>query len=232
MLATSIRGLEVMRVAVSACILLFALSDFAVSQSQMEMAAKRCAKLDDAGSRLTCYDGLFKSKSSKAPLANKTETTSVQAVAEPPIGWKLSKQRSSMDDSIGVFLDLYSITSIPKKFGSGQQYARLTIRCHENTTALMIGLGDHFLADIGDYGIVRYRIDKQPAKANEFAESTDNTFLGLWKGRRAIPFIKTLFNANRFTVRIVPFNESSLETSFDIRGLDEAIKPLRKACGW
>jgi type VI secretion system protein VasI len=63
-------------------------------------------------------------------------------------------------------------------------------------------------------------------------ESTDNKFLGLWRGAIAIPFIKKLFAGSRLVMRVVPYNEGPIEMVFNITGAEAAVGPLRKACRW
>ncbi|WP_455428303.1 hypothetical protein [Dryocola sp. LX212] len=33
-------------------------------------------------------------------------------------------------------------------------------------------------------------------------------------------------------VQITPYNESPVQTTFDLAGLSEALMPLQKACAW
>lgn len=81
-------------------------------------------------------------------------------------------------------------------------------------------------------GRVDYRIDDNPADYRSMEESSDNKALGLWSGGRSIPFIKSLFGGETIFMRASPFNESPVEMTFNISGLEEAIEPLREACGW
>jgi len=37
---------------------------------------------------------------------------------------------------------------------------------------------------------------------------------------------------DNFLTQITPYGENPVMATFDIQGLKEAIKPLRKACGW
>ncbi|GGE26764.1 hypothetical protein GCM10011345_35960 [Gemmobacter megaterium] len=63
-------------------------------------------------------------------------------------------------------------------------------------------------------------------------ESNDNRALGLWSGKQSIPFVKSLLGATKIRLRILPVNEDSIETTFNLTGLSDALAPVRKACGW
>jgi len=77
------------------------------------------------------------------------------------------------------------------------------------------------------WGVTHERI----GSLKPFTESTDHKALGL-SGASSIAFIKEMFGAQRLFIRATPFNESAVTGEFNISGLDDAIKPLRKACGW
>ena len=178
-----------------------------------------------------------------APEASGTDIKPAEAAkptpkpAEPfydpkPISpWRVSTSTSKVDDSTSVYLTVQSDNLIDKRFG-GSGRATFTIRCVENTTALTFEFAENFMADIQGYGDITYRIDKQKAKRRGFRESTDNMVLGLWNGGSAIPFVKSLFGAERLYVQAVPFNESPVEAEFQVRQLEDSIAPLRKACKW
>lgn len=108
------------------------------------------------------------------------------------------------------------------------------LRCMENKTAAMLITSSCHLTSsrYNDYGDIQYRVDDKPAKTKSFEASTSNDTLGLWEGGKAIPFIKELFGGDKVVMKFTPYGESPRLVTFDISGLDEAIKPLREQCGW
>ncbi len=92
--------------------------------------------------------------------------------------------------------------------------------------------GCQLVSNVSDYGTVTYRLDKQGPRSVAMEASADEEALGLWKGRKSIPIIKTMFGKSQLIIRMTPHSQSPVTATFDISGLDEAIKPLRKACGW
>ncbi len=174
-----------------------------------------CARIASPDDRLSCYDALF-----------------VTPVATPQAGlWAVQETRSALDDSRRVTLTLDSTEPMPGRFGQ-QEPATLIIRCEQNTTALFIIWGGHFMSDLNRGGRVDYRIDAQPPGNITMRVSNNNMALGLWNGGASIPFIRRLLDGSELYVRATPFSESRIEARFPIAGLTEAIQPLRAACNW
>jgi type VI secretion system protein VasI len=146
--------------------------------------------------------------------------------------WVITSDKSALDDSVSVYVSLDSTTRIPAQYQSYTLPATLLLRCQEGSTAVLFGLGDHFMADIQSFGRIDYRIDDRKASHLSTLADTSNKFLGLWSGKRAIPFIKSLFDGSKLVARITPFNESPFEVTFDITGTKTAVADLRKACKW
>jgi len=145
--------------------------------------------------------------------------------------WSVSEQRSPIDDSTNVYLTLSSDEEIRGRFGR-PGYAKMVVRCKENTSTVYFRMNNLFLADIQSYGNVVTRLDKDKARTYRMKESTDNEALGLWRGGTAIPFIKSLFDHDKLLVQITPYNESPVIATFNIKNLRKAIEPMRKACNW
>lgn len=177
--------------------------------------AEECARISDPDSRLSCFDAPF--------------VTEVPAV--PTGEWTVRDTRSALDDSRTVILSVRSQHPLPGRFGRAER-ASLIIRCEENTTALYIVWGGHFMSDIQGGGRVDYRIDTRPAGHVSMRVSTDNMALGLWNGRASIPFVRRLLDGEQLYVRSTPFSESRVAARFAIARLAEAIRPLRAACNW
>lgn len=145
--------------------------------------------------------------------------------------WLLLQDISQLDDTKTVSLHLASDNTISGQFGSPGT-ASIYLRCLENTTSVFLIMNDMFLSDIQGFGTVDFRIDDKKADKLRMLSSTDNKALGLWSGGSAIPFAKRLIAGSKVVFRVTPFNQSPVEVTFDLKGLDEAIKPLQQACNW
>lgn len=177
--------------------------------------ADQCAKIDNADDRLNCFDSIYREVS----------------IPEAKGNWVSKIETSPLDDTETVVLSLKSDDDIRGTHGAAGP-ADLLIRCKENTTSVFLIFNDHFMSDLQGRGRVDYRIDQETPSRKNMAVSTDNKALGLWSGRVAIPWIKSLMEGGRLYVRATPFSESPVEANFSIKGLDDSIEPLRKACNW
>ncbi|EEK2974700.1 hypothetical protein P700_16170 [Salmonella enterica subsp. enterica serovar Newport str. CVM75_1280] len=75
-----------------------------------------------------------------------------------------------------------------------------------------------------------YRIDKQKAVNKTWLISTDTK--AVFYNGKVIDFIKRLESGQKLFAQITPYNESPVNTTFNLSGLSEAIKPLQESCGW
>jgi len=62
--------------------------------------------------------------------------------------------------------------------------------------------------------------------------SASGKAFGFWQGDKAVPFVKRLLSAKRLLVETTPFGARPVLAEFPVEGLNEAVAPLRKACGW
>lgn len=193
-----------------------ALSSPAYADTSHDLAV--CAALDNSIERLQCFDGLAKQLGVDAP-ATSSETVSA---------WDVIVKTSPVDDSQNVYLRVVSSEAVANRYG-GVSRPSLMVRCQENKTNLYTVWSDY----LGNEDIeLTIRIDKDPAYSRDWSISTDGNAAGLWNGGNSIPFIQSLFGRDQLLVRLTPYAESAVTAIFPISGLEQAIEPLRKACGW
>lgn len=143
--------------------------------------------------------------------------------------WRVSKETSRIDDSMNVVLSLRaesSITGWPRK----NHTPSLILRCKEKETEAYIVTGMSPQVEYGtDDATVTLRFDKDKATKVQMTKSTDGEALFF---EPSVGFIKSMLDHSTLLFEFTPFNSSPAMTSFDLRGLAEAIKPLRETCGW
>ncbi len=177
----------------------------------------RCLKIENSLDRLSCYDDELGFDPAVEQITGEGD-------------WRVQVETSKIDDSTNVFLTLQSREHTNCRYDEAAH--RIWIACRENTTSLWVTFGGCFMADNGSRGRVTYRLDQDKAKRRNFRESNDNSALGLWRGGSSIRFIKGMLGHKTLLIRATPFSESTVTAEYDIAGIDEAIKPLRKACRW
>lgn len=203
------------------------------------LGASDCAALTDFNARMACVRevgaAISETRDSRAAARDQRledrAATAQEWQAHPHPLWRTSMSRSPLDDSPTVVLSRPSRNVISNSYGQAGP-GMLVIRCRENTTSAYLTFNGHFMADIQGRGRVDYRVDQRPAGHRRMTVSTDNESLGAWSGNQSIPWIREMLDADQLYIRATPFNESPVSLTFDIRGLDEAIAPLRDACNW
>lgn len=188
-----------------------------VKQPDRELAT--CAAETNSVKRLECYDGLAKKRGVAEP-----DTKLVTAGK-----WQVHTSTSKIDDSQNVTLMLDANETVHNHIGLRRETPEIHIYCRDNRTMFFV-LWKVYLGI--DETQMTHRIDKAKAVEGFWDISTDHTAVGKGSGRAAIPFIKSLFGKEQFLARITPYGANSLTVTFDIAGLEEAVKPLRKACNW
>lgn len=151
-----------------------------------------------------------------------------KTITEPINGensWSVREKTSEIDDSKSVYLSLESKDAIIGSYS--EQTPTIIIRCVENKTQAYVNIG----AYLGYQGVkVTTRFDKDKAKTKRWSLSTDGKAVFVRGGN--IKWIKELMKHETLTMRVAPYNEGNQTFSFDIVGLEDAIKPLREACHW
>lgn len=175
----------------------------------------RCQAEESGTKRLACYDLLLPPNEIQSP-EEKSDTGK----------WQVSTVKSDIDDSTNVFAMLTADLPISSNFGRTSTPV-LFITCREKKTELFINW-DVYLG-LGETSML-HRLDKQKAVTKVW-DISGNTKAVFYRGR-TIDFIKSLEKSGKMLAQITPYNENSVTTTFDLKGLSEAIKPLQKSCGW
>lgn len=137
-----------------------------------------------------------------------------------------------MTDQTNIYMSVKSKEVVDCGWNRGGR-VRLSVRCRENTTALIFNTGCHMTSSrYNSYGDITYRIDDAKAKTVSGNESNNHKALGLWSGGQSIPLIKEMFGARQMIVRMTPYGQNAFTATFNIAGLESSIKPLRAACNW
>ena len=195
-----------------------------------QLFAATCPEIENDLDRLVCYDKESGRTPVVGPIADEANI-SPDAPLDKGL-WLVRQKTSDFQDTKDIYLTLQSENTLAcQRYGEPKK-ASMMIRCMENTTAILISTECHVASGHGGYGRVEYRVDDKSAGKREFDASTDNSALGLWSGHKSIPFIKSMLDGKEMIFRFTPYGNSPLTVRFEIDGLDEAIKPLRKECGW
>ena len=191
-------------------------TDFAFAESLSISTIGSCKSINDNEQRLACYDAAFEVNTSVVETNSKSK-------------WVITEEVSPIDDSKTVMLSLKSDSPIKSDFS--QVIPTLNIQCKERETDFYINF-NIFLSTHDIKPITRIDSDKA-VNGVEWYISTDYKALFYPGSQKKInEFIKTLKDKKKFFIQVTPFSKGSVNTTFDLTGLDEAIKPVREVCNW
>jgi len=166
--------------------------------------------------KIECFDNLAKKYNLNGIQASKEE---IQDSGK----WNVSIDTNPIDDSKTV--TLYLVADSGKSSMLGESVI-LFIRCKSLETNIFINWSDY----LGSEASVLTRIGKEKAEIRNWSLSTDSqaTFFP----RNEVDFLKKLLVVDSFIAQVTPYSASPVTAIFDIKGLSNAMKPLREVCNW
>ena len=173
-----------------------------------------CAAIAAAVERLGCYDALARES------AGPRDELAV---------WTLDATPSRLsEDMTDLVLWTRSVNAVPGPPGAAV-HAVMLLRCRQGGMAVVFDFG----AFVGGGAVrIEYRIGSGAVLAGDVTVAPDHRRFGVWERDRAIGFIKALYGEPQLRLRVTPAAGEKLTAAFDLSGLEDAVAPLREACGW
>jgi type VI secretion system protein VasI len=176
----------------------------------------RCVAIKSDLERLACFDSLAEEK-------NLNGMQSLPTVISDKGKWNVEENTDPIDDSKTVFLSLEA-DSGTTAFGKP---IYLFVRCINQETDMLIAwsrvLGDEgtsVLTRLGKGEATRINWTLSATERETFYP--DNVEL----------FLKKLIEVETLVHQITPYRSGPITAVFDVRGLVNAIKPIRSTCSW
>jgi type VI secretion system VasI family protein len=207
---------------------IIASSSIAIAQQPSSVAieqAQRCSAELDTLKRLNCFDGVFPNGRAEGGELGSTIRAD-QPTASLPSAWRIDLEKSPLDDSPKVTAILLpDSTSAGNGFMMGSN--ALALRCHENTTSVVLSTS-LFMAS--DTVRVTTRIGAAAPSSSAWERSSNMRAVGLWSGSQAIPFIRSLEDGETLFVRVE--DRERVDMTFNLSDVSEARRSVAQACGW
>ncbi len=174
-----------------------------------------CAAIEDGTKRLACYDelaGRNPGESRLAPTTGKWITlNTISKVNDRPTISIVLPAEDQPNDGLPVYAK-----------------PRLILSCENGETDAFV-VTRRLLSLSSDGLDVLFGVDDGPSRREIWQVSSDGRRIFQ---PRPIPWIKQLLTASRLDVKIIIYGTDSLSYRFDLKGVDLAVQPLRKLCGW
>ena len=111
----------------------------------------------------------------------------------------------------------------------GTRAAELVITCADNRTSVFVSAD--YLVFGGDVARVEYTIDNGPTRRAYWSVCAGDLRAGLWNGA-GIPFIRSLLDASALRMTLTRTFGRPIYAIFAVDGAREALKDVRRQCGW
>jgi len=183
----------------------------------VEDALGECAAVAGSFKRLDCYDALAREYGPE-------QSDTAPATAG---NWKVEQRDTGISGAADVYMVVQAIEKIPGE--DGQVRPVLVVRCENNNTAVIFNFARFIEQSRAEAAL---RIDDGEVVAASLKMSASGKAFGFWRGDESVPFVKRLLGGKRLLVQVTPFGARPVLAEFPVEGLDEAVTPLRKACGW
>ncbi len=142
--------------------------------------------------------------------------------------WVIEEERAAIDDSPRVFAVNYSAYDA-RSYGG---LTALLAQCREGETSIVFVQDDYLMSGIRRNSFdVAFRIDDAPAQSTRWNELTSNKGAGLF-GSGAEAFLRELYDAEDFFIRLTDGNGQRHDAEFDLAGVQDAVEAVAGACGW
>jgi len=151
-------------------------------------------------------------------------------IYDPNSQWHFTGSRiDPLTDTINTHAINTSNGPIYLEFGQ-QVMPTLTVGCYQDRTQVYIAFPEKHIA-IDDIR-VRWRLDGGAVQNEVWRVASNNSSVGHFSGRTAIPLARQLADAEELVVSLTPFSESNWTMTFDLTGIDSVVAQIRSACSW
>lgn len=192
-------------------LILFAGASFAAEGAE-------CKNINDDSERLACYDAR------ENPVS--TDRADNENANMEYKQWEIETEINPMDDSKSIYITNKSLTTVQGSLRTTTP--TMIIRCMDNKTDLFVSYQQSIAFDI-DGVSGKVRLDNEQPKTFNFSRSRDFRAVFFPK---PVPFLKDAIGHEKMLVQVDLLSAVGQVAEFDIRGLEEALKPLREACHW
>lgn len=143
--------------------------------------------------------------------------------------WTLSRDRDPITGTTNYHARVRSKDAIYMEF-SRQIDPNLVLACYADNTQVYVNFPETYIGR--DTLTVTYRLDGQPARTENWAIGSSGRNVGAFSGRRAIPLVRQLSEADQLVVRLTAFSQPQWTITFDLEGIESVVSDVREACGW
>ena len=185
----------------------------AYAQDSLEDRFKSCADIGGAAARLLCYDQIARERGLLK------EAHQLKKIGD----WLVDVGEFKIDGSPMVTIAVQSVETV------GNAKATFAFRCFQGQTQAFWDLLGIFFNRVNT---VRLSVDGASPFSVQVEPSANLRGLGYWESPKAQKLVLMLVTRERLVIEAQRADGGLAVYEFPIRGLQQAIAPVRKACKW
>ncbi|MDB5506951.1 MAG: hypothetical protein JWR75_1589 [Devosia sp.] len=187
---------------------------------------KSCSLIQDEARRLLCYDLVFRAGAGgpDAELTSAPSFANLSTSFDP--NWPLRTESSKLGQGLALTLTTRSLEPI----SGDDQMGEVSINCDDNRTSLSFVFPGYFIAP-GDGGNILTASVDGSGKASYETIASDSIMI-LFGGTKSLPLLQQMLAGDTLDVSVKASSGETVAVSYALKGLGEAIAPLRQACNW
>lgn len=166
----------------------------------------------------------------ETPRAEASPAPAVPPAPSPPKveTWRVTEKKDEMSGAVTVFVATDGDREV-SDWLNRKTTPTLGIRCHDGSVEIIFGTHGPTEPEIGLYeqATVTLKVGEGKPWDVVAGQSTDNEALFLPKERK---LLAQMVDADKLTVRWVPFHSSPATVAFDLTDADEPIRKVLAAC--
>ena len=155
-------------------------------------------------------------------IANKTASRNVQ---------KSPNAQRQFSNNVEAYSTSESSNNLLSEDGHKGK-AVMTVRCIENNTSVIFEFPGYEMSDHKKYSEIIYNTGSDTNSILELSLAEKTSIMGVWRGFRAVPFVRKLIGKQNLDIIATAKNGRDLSASFDISNLSSKISNVRKFCQW
>jgi type VI secretion system protein VasI len=142
--------------------------------------------------------------------------------------WLQISKTDKLDDSQMIGIAASANELISNSIGMDKQVL-LFIRCNKNETDFAIQTPRVIGGGYGDGAQVKWKIDQGKISTEQWAVASNATAVF---ARQPVPMLKSMIGKTQLIVSVPSYDKAPETVTFNLAGLEDALKPIREQCKW
>jgi len=188
-----------------------------------------CSIIDDSLKRLACFDAAFPKEQAESDFSNEIQDDNIYGALKEEndviIGsWLL---KNNVDEMTGK--TSWQAINMNKELDAVNGLS-LLLSCGFRKEPFIGIFSPKYLGLTGKEMLVKVKFGEEDVYSESWIKSTRNALTRNYSNKKNVKFLKKLLSNTELMLRVAPYNSGYVTSSFDLTGITDIIKKIRKEC--